>query len=696
MASGNFILTNAGSTSEYITLTCTWESLSNGISENSSTVTISVIASLSAMASTEITGNYSGQATVNGVSQFVPTAAFTLYPGNQTGLFTRSYTVPHNYDGSKSTTISVSVSGVAISGSGADTVVLDNIPRYASITQTLQERTENSITINWVSDVLIDKVWYSIDNGVIWSELPQIGDFSSGSYKITSLDVNTPYSVKTRVKNKVSQLTTDSVSLNVTTYNYPYCLITPDFTIGTPLTLGFYNPIHRNITVNLIGNDGSQITNDSISGEEITGFNTSEIINKLYASIPSSKSGNYSVRVTYGTHVSTASGGEYRVNPNDCLPEITLVSYADQNQATISVTGDDQQIIQNQSTVLFTATGLAANKSATIDNCVLSVNSVTYNMQISGNSATASNVTINSANDLDAEIIVTDSRGLQTSKSVNVEMLEWGIPTAYINLLRQNNISDNTNITVNAIYSSLDNKNAITIQCRYKKTSDSSYGNYQTLQNGVTETLSLDNNYQWDVQVLLTDVFGSNTFNLVVNDSTPIIFFDKGLKSVGINCFPKDSEALEINGVNIKREAMSYNLSSNITPLTQSAYTQIVLDSAKSTNNNVFSASSGGILIGDSVNQVLISAQMGLSAGGNSGQRYLVITKNSYSASNILAYTSVQFNANSTQIITTSQQLIDVVSGDVIYLYYYTSYSSDTILGDTYGGRTYLTIEKLA
>ena len=83
-----------------------------------------------------------------------------------------------------------------------------------------------------------------------------------------------------------------------------------------------------------------------------------------------------------------------------------------------------------------------------------------------------------------------------------------------------------------------------------------------------------------------------------------------------------------------------------------------------STNNNVFSASSGGIIIGDSVNQVLISDQMGLSAGGSSGQRYLVIAKNSYSASNILAYTSAQFNANSTQIITTSQQLIDVVSGD--------------------------------
>lgn len=695
MASGNFLLTNSGSTSEYITLNCNWGSVINGISENSSTVTASITAALSLMASQSISGSFTGQITVNGNSQSTGALSFSLLPGEQTVLFTRSYIVPHNYDGSKSTTITASVSGSTISGSGADTVVLDNIPRYASVSQTLQEKTETSITINWVSNVSVDKVWYSIDMGHTWAETGQTGEFMSGAYEITSLALNTSYGVKTRVKNKDSQLTSESATLTVTTYGYPYCLVTPNFTIGNILDLTFYNPLSRTITVNLIGDDGSQISNNSISGTEISGFNTTEIINKLYASIPDSQSGTYSVKVTYGTNINTVTGGEYRVNPNECLPGISSVSYSDSNPTTIAITNNNQQIIQNQSTVLFNASGISANKSATIESCNLSVNSVSYPMTVSGNTATASNITVDSANNLEAEVIATDSRGLQISKYVNLDMLNWRIPAAIIDVSRENNISSNTNITVNAIYSSLNNKNTITIQCRYKKAAESSYSNYQTLQDNVTETLTLDNNYIWDIQVLLTDKLGSTTYNLQVLTGNPIVFFDSTLCSTGFNCFPKEQNSVEINGINIKREAMTYNLSANVTTLTTNNYTKITLDSAKSTNTNVFSASSGGIKIGKFVNRILINSQVVLTAGNASGQRHVVIIKNSYSLSNVLAYASANFSSNDTKTLTISQQLIDVSENDIIYLYYYTGTATDAIIGDSYGGRTFLTIEKL-
>ena len=121
-----------------------------------------------------------------------------------------------------------------------------------------------------------------------------------------------------------------------------------------------------------------------------------------------------------------------------------------------------------------------------------------------------------------------------------------------LDLARQNNFYSSTDIKVDANYSLLTvdnvNKNTITIKVRTKKVSDQSYGSYTTLQDNVTTTLTLDNNYQWDVQVLLEDKLGSTTYNLQIDRGIPIIFFDRLKRSVGINCFPENNTSLEVEG----------------------------------------------------------------------------------------------------------------------------------------------------
>lgn len=148
MASGSFNIPRTGSTSSYITFKCNWSSKSNGTSANSSTVTVTVTASKSTGSSSTTWGSHSTKATVNGSSQST-SGSFTLKPGSSITLLSKSYTVPHNSDGSKSTTISVNIGGDVMYGSGSATITLDKIPRQASLTSAPNFNDEANPTIKY-------------------------------------------------------------------------------------------------------------------------------------------------------------------------------------------------------------------------------------------------------------------------------------------------------------------------------------------------------------------------------------------------------------------------------------------------------------------------------------------------------------------------------------------------------------------
>lgn len=692
MASGSFNLTRTGSTSSYITFKCSWSSTSNGAVANSSTVKVTIVASKSSSSTASTYGNYTATATVNGSAQSVGTTSFTLAPGKSITLLSKSYTVPHNADGTKTTTISASVGGNVMYGNGSASITLDKIPRYGTANQTLNSKTETSITMNWNSDSTVDYIWYSTNNGSTWAGI-NVTDGTGGSYTINGLAANTTYQVKTRVRRKDSQLTTDSTALAVATYAYPYCNSMPSFTIGSKLTLGFYNPLRRTITANIIGADGSQISNDTTSGTSISGYNGDVVVNRLYASIPNTQSATYSVKVTYGSNITTKTGSKYTVNTSVCSPTIGTVSYRDTNGTSTAVTDNNQQIIRNQSKVQFTASGLAGNKSATISSCKVTVNANNYNMAVSGTTATVNNVVIDSSTNLTATITVTDSRGVTATKNLNITMLDWALPTAIITLHRQNNFYSASDINVNADYSSIDGKNTISIKARSKKVTDSSYGSYTTLQDEVTSVLTLDNNYEWDVQVLVSDAFGSTTYNLSLSRGMPIIFFDRVLSSTGFNCFPVDEKSVEVNGVNIQRNVMTRALSAQITDLSVNTYTIIPLDLSNAVGGKLTATNDGGIKIGSGISKILVSGQMAVEIVATAGRRHVRIIKNSYSAANTLAWGWDNLQINDSECITISPQLADVTTNDVIYLVYYTGDTDDKIGGNAYGGRTSLTVD---
>lgn len=691
MASGSFGLTRTGSTSSYISFKCSWSSTANQAA-NTSTVTVKVTASKSSSSTASTYGQQNTTVTV-GSSSGSNNGSFTLAPGATITLLNKSFTVAHNNDGTKSVKISANVGGNVMYGNGSATVTLDNIPRYATVNQTLTSKTETAVTLKWTSDTVVDYIWYSTNNGSSWSGI-NVSDGTNGTYTISGLAANTTYNIKTRVRNKASQLTTDSTALAVTTYNYPFANSMPSFTIGNKLTIGLYNPLGRTVTVNIIGANNSQISNDTTTGTSISGYTGNTVVTNLYNSIPNAQSGTYKVKVTFGTQISTKTGGKYSVNPSACSPSIKSVSYADTNPTTLALTVNDQNIIRNQSTVSYTATGLTAQKGATVRACSVTVNGVNFAGAISGTTATATGGVIDSGQNIQAIFTVTDSRGLTGTKAVTINMLDWYTPSAIISIERQDNFYTATNVNVDANFPSINGNNRITIT--YNATSDEGTTVSGSLTNNVTSVIDLDNTYGWTVVITLVDSLGGTTsYSVYLSRGMPIIYFDRLKSSVGINCFPKDEGSLEVNGVNLERNAITLSLGDNVTNLVATTYTKIPLNLSNGAGSKLTMTNDGGIKIGANVSKILVSGRASIVGSSTAGRRHIRIMKNSYTNNNTLAWSQDDFAASVTEDIVITPTVASVTQNDVVYMWYYVPNSADSLGGNAYGARTSMTVEVL-
>ena len=661
-----------------------WSTQSQSISNNTTTISWTLKGGGSA------SGYYLTQnitLIINGVTVYSTGQTPQIKLWNGTTVASGTATIAHNNDGTKTFSASCTAGiyewSPNVSGSGSWT--LDTIPRYATVSQSLQSKTETTAVMKWTADSTIDYIWYSKNNGSSWTGI-DVADGTSGTYTISSLTANTTYQIKTRVRRKDSHLTTDSSALSVTTYNYPYATSMPTFNIGDSLTLGFYNPLGRSFTFYIICN-GTQISNNwTISGTSYTGIDASSSVNQLYATIPNAKQATYQVKCVYSSSTITKTGGLAKAKEADCKPTIGTVTYKDTASGIVSITGNDQYIVRNKSTVRYTATGLAGNKSSTIASCSVAVNGLSYAMTISGTTATGGNASIDSGMNVTATVTVTDSRGYTNSKPVTVTVLDYSNPTAIITLHRHDNYYSETDITADLQCSYVNGTNAVTASYQIKKTTASTYGSQTALQDNVTSTFTADNQYAWDVKVIVTDTYGGQTvYNLYLSRGMPIIFFDRLKSSVGINCFPKDDLSLELNGYTLCKNIMTRGLTTPTTNLTTSAYTKLPLDTVISSVGDKLSVATtdnGGIVIGANVSKVLVSGQMTFATGSSAGSRYFRIVKNvPYSYLNTLGWVYKGMTASSRDILVIPPMLADVAQGDVIYLMYYTTNTNDTIDG---------------
>lgn len=402
--------------------------------------------------------------------------------------------------------------------------------------------------------------------------------------------------------------------------------------------------------------------------------------------------------LTVRFYVKTVIGGNTFYSYQDKI--LTIVdadptfsaAYTDTNSTVTAITQNNQQIVRSQSTLQINVTNLSAKKGATIRTVVATINGTDYTGTVSGTSCAINVGTLNLSSNITAAIKVTDSRAYSTTTELPITILNWELPNAIVTMQRHNNFYTPTDITVDGNYSSVDSKNVMTLKLRYKKVSDSTWSSYTTMQDNTSQTFQLDNNYAWNVQVVVSDLFGSTTYNLTLDRGMPIIYFDRLLSAVGINCFPTNQKSLAINGVDVEKNVMTRNLSSNLTSLTVNTYTKINLSGSISTGSSLTATNDGGIKIGAGVSKILVSGQMLISTAVQ-GEFYIRICKNS--TDNTIGWVTHSNKTTSAtfESIKITPVLANVSENDVIYLYYYVPDSSATIYGGAYGNQTSLTVE---
>lgn len=553
VSSGSFT-TNA---SENRSLKFNWSVDSTSISGNYKKIYWSLVGSGSASGYV-MAGDF--KVVIDGETVYNSSTRIELWSG--TVVASGYKTLYHDTSGNKkfSASVQASIYEYAVDNTGSGTWELPTIQRYATSVQSLSSKTETSITMNWSSDNTVDYIWYSTNNGSTWTG-KNVTDGKSGSYTISGLSPYTSYNIKTRVRRKDSQLTTDSSALSVRTYKYPYCNSAPNFTIGNAVTLGFFNPLGRNITWQILGADGSIIAQNTTTGTSYKGINGDGSITNLYKSIPNAKSGTYTVKITYGSSVQTTTGGTYSIKGTE-VPTFSGLTYYDGNSSTVAVTGNNQHIVQKLSTLYAKFPLATANYGAgKIAKYILECNGFkTEGTVATGTQGVFSMGTVDSNTNVNLKVTAVDSRGLSSSQTVKVTMLAHTTPNAVVTLERLNNYEDETYLTVDGSVSSVNGKNTVAIKYRYKQ-SGGSYGSYVNINDRQKYTLSLSKEKVYIFNVVVTDAFGSTfTKEYTLEKGVFPLFIDTGRNSIGVGAFPKREKSLEVKGGQIYLERDEENV----------------------------------------------------------------------------------------------------------------------------------------
>lgn len=415
--------------------------------------------------------------------------------------------------------------------------------------------------------------------------------------------------------------------------------------------------------------------------------------NAIRAATPNSNT------LTLRFYVRTVLGGQTYLNYTTATVTIVngnptfTASYEDTNSAVVAVTGDNQKIVQNKSTLAVKVTNAAALKSATLTTATCVLNGTTYSGNISNNAYTFNIGALDISSNATATVTVADSRGNTTTKTLTIQVIAYYAPSAIITYERDNNYYTPTTVNVDADYASVNGANSVTIKVRYKKTTASTWSSYVTFQDNVSQTLQLDNEYAWDLQTVITDLYSTVTYNQIVSRGMPIVYFDRLKNSVGFNCFPLDDDSVEAGNVPLIRNILTYSLNADITSLTTNAYTKAAMTTASVTGTRL-TANNGDIVVGAGVSKLLVSAQVAFTATSTAGVRHIrIIKNNTVTSSGTMAWMKATIPAGANYILTLPPVLINVSENDTISLYYNTPKSDDQINGTTTGAMTFLTAD---
>ena len=220
--------------------------------------------------------------TING-QQY--TGTIPAYSAGSTMTITSgTITVPHDSNGSKTLYFSFSVtdnSGQSYTcgnASASGSMALTNIYRQPAIpTLSLYEVTDCYFRVNWSTNMVIDSLWYSFNNGVTWTYLYN-PNTSSGRFWIAHTSPDTTYNIIIRVRGKDSQLTTDSNAFQIHTLDISRIQSMESVVHGEPIDFVVSSPANNSpITLELIVDDTEIFTRNVTKGNNSLVMTDSEL-----------------------------------------------------------------------------------------------------------------------------------------------------------------------------------------------------------------------------------------------------------------------------------------------------------------------------------------------------------------------------------------------------------------------------------
>ena len=267
--------------------------------------------------------------------------------------------------------------------------------------------------------------------------------------------------------------------------------------------------------------------------------------------IPSATSGTATVSVTTysygGQELGTDTYSFTITAPSSAVPTLSLAAARINN----SVPSSWGIYVQGQSGVTITATA-AGYQGSTISS---------YTISGGATGTQSSNVftisTIYSSGSITYTVKVTDSRGRTATASTSISVVAYTAPafsaTDAFRCIANGTASDTgTYISAKATgtFSSVSNKNSMTLKVQYALSTSGAYSTAVTLTNGTASIIgngSIDINYSFKVKFTLSDQF--NTIEKVLNVGTAAftVFFRQGGNGVAIGKVSERANAVEIN-----------------------------------------------------------------------------------------------------------------------------------------------------
>lgn len=492
----------------------------------------------------------------------------------------KEVTVSHNANGTLTLPIywhwGVNSSwGQYVGPSGSKNVTLTAIDRTApTVSLTVSAITASGFTLSATSSATADIWQYSTDNGSSWTQFSTTAG-TSASKAVTGLSPNTSYNVKVRARKKSNQVYGTSSATAVKTLggavvNSVTAVTADAATVSIKINVTVYEASYTNTLV-LKNGSTSYLTISGLSWSKGTADRTVTLTaaqrTTLLTAMSTIKSftGTFAVSSYSGsTQIGSTSSKTATVSTSatNSSPTMGTFTFKDSKSATVTITGNDQYLIQGQSTLEVTPSAATAKNNATIVQYAATCNGVTVT-NTTGAALTVGAVA--KSGSVTVTVTATDSRGYTVSQSKTVTVIAYAIPkVSSISLRRTNDIEAEMQLTfsgsISPITISSTQKNALLyVRYRYKKTSASSYGSYVNILSSVTASgssfsfknlslVDLDSGSSYDFHLQIRDKLnGSGSLDLyyVVPQGTPLVALRK--QKVGINT-PSPEAALHVVG----------------------------------------------------------------------------------------------------------------------------------------------------